>query len=111
MDNPVIIVNEGNFFGTPLTYMVFLPVVGAIFMLLIPRVQESLVKWAALLISLVTAGIGIYVMATFDYSGASGPQMAVNLPWIPVINSRYHIGVDGISLPMIALTLLIVPLC
>src|SRR5215471_2797608 len=104
MDNPVIIVNEGNFFGTPLTYMVFLPVVGALFMLLIPRVQETLIKWSALVVSLAAAGVGIYVLATFDYSQASGQQMAVNLPWIPVINSRYHVGVDGISLPLIALT-------
>jgi NADH-quinone oxidoreductase subunit M len=111
MENPVIIINEGNFFSTPLTYMVFLPVVGAVFMLLIPRVQEALIKWAALLISLVTAGIGVYVLATFNYSEWNGPQMAVNVPWIPVINSRYHVGIDGISLPLIALTLLIVPLC
>jgi NADH-quinone oxidoreductase subunit M len=111
MDNPVVIVNQGNFFGTPLTYLVFLPVVGALFMLLIPRMQETLIKWSALIISLATAAIGVYVLATFDYSNSSGPQMSVNLPWIPVINSRYHVGVDGISLPLIALTLLIVPLC
>jgi NADH-quinone oxidoreductase subunit M len=35
----------------------------------------------------------------------------VDKEWIPFINSRYIVGIDGISLPMIALTMLIVPLC
>ena len=30
--------------------------------------------------------IGVYVLATFDYSQSGGSQMSVNLPWIPVIN-------------------------
>ena len=38
-------------------------------------------------------------------------QFVVDKTWIDVINSRYIIGIDGISLPLIALTMLIVPLC
>ena len=38
-------------------------------------------------------------------------QFVSRPPWIDVINSRYHVGIDGISLPLVALTLLIVPLC
>ena len=38
-------------------------------------------------------------------------QFVVDKSWIDVINSRYIVGIDGISLPLLALTLLIVPLC
>ena len=38
-------------------------------------------------------------------------QFVVDKQWIPVINARYIMGLDGISLPLLALTLLVVPLC
>ena len=41
----------------------------------------------------------------------SALQFVVDKAWIPVINSRYIVGIDGISLPLIALTMLVVPLC
>jgi NADH-quinone oxidoreductase subunit M len=65
----------------------------------------------ALLASLAALGVGVYVFAHFDYNHTSALQMQVNRPWIDVINARYHMGVDGISLPLLGLTLLIVPLC
>ena len=45
------------------------------------------------------------------YDNAGELQYVVDEKWISVINSRYIMGVDGMSLPLIALTLLIVPLC
>ncbi len=35
----------------------------------------------------------------------------IDKAWIPFINSHYHLGLDGISLPLVALTMLVVPLC
>jgi NADH-quinone oxidoreductase subunit M len=55
--------------------------------------------------------IGILVMVNFDYDATGKLQFVVDKSWIPIINSRYIVGVDGISLPLIALTLLVVPLC
>jgi NADH-quinone oxidoreductase subunit M len=101
----------GTFFGTPLTYAIFAPLVGALIMMLIPKGQESLHKIVAMATALVTAGIGVFVLATFDYGRAGEMQFPVDIPWISAINSRYILGIDGISLPMFALTLLIVPLC
>jgi NADH-quinone oxidoreductase subunit M len=114
----LVVHNIGSFFGTPLTYVVFVPLVGVLLMLLIPRAQEETHKVVALATSLIAAGIGVYILANFDYDAAGSIQAIngdvgnpVNLPWIPAINSRYIVGVDGISLPMVALTLLVVPLC
>jgi len=94
-----------------LTGAVFVPAIGAVLCMLWPKEDETGVKIVALLTSLVALGFGVYVFAHFDYGHSSVLQMAVNRPWINVINSRYHIGVDGISLPMFGLSLFIVPLC
>jgi NADH-quinone oxidoreductase subunit M len=103
--------NIGTFFGTPLTYMVFAPLVGALVMMLVPKTEEAMHKVLALVTSLVSAGIGVYVLVNFVYDRAQEMQFDVNLPWITAINSRYIVGIDGISLPLVALTLFIVPLC
>jgi NADH-quinone oxidoreductase subunit M len=104
------VVDTGTFWN-PLTYAVFLPLVGLLVMLVVPRAEESLHKLIALVTTLATAGIGIFLLTDFDYGSAGDLQFTANLPWIEVINSRYIIGLDGISLPLFALTLLVVPLC
>src|SRR5918993_3068689 len=105
MDNNQFLTDWG------LTLMVFLPLAGALVMLLIPRTEDNVHRWVALLVTLATAGIGAAVIADFDYGDSDVLQFVVNRPWIDVINARYVVGIDGLSVPLIALTLLIVPLC
>jgi NADH-quinone oxidoreductase subunit M len=90
---------------------VFIPVIGALVIAAIPRRNELLIKATALITTLVTLGLGVYLIAQFDYDSTSKLQFAVNRPWIDVINSRYHVGIDGISLPMVLLTMLITVVC
>jgi len=105
MDNNQFLTDWG------LTLMVFLPLAGALVMLLIPKSEEATHKWLALVVALATAGIGAAVIADFDYGATDSLQFAVDKPWIDVISSRYAIGIDGLSIPLIALTLLVTPLC
>jgi NADH-quinone oxidoreductase subunit M len=105
MDNNQFLTDWG------LTLMVFLPLAGALVMLLIPKEQEQVHKVVALVASLGAAAFGIAVFADFDYDRTDTLQFVVNERWIDVISSRYFIGLDGLSLPLIALTLLITPLC
>src|SRR5688572_23455175 len=105
MDNNQFLTDWG------LTLMVFMPLAGAVVMLLIPKSEEATHKWVALVVALATAGIGAAVIADFDYGATDSLQFAVDKPWIDVINSRYAIGIDGLSVPLIALTLLVTPLC
>jgi NADH-quinone oxidoreductase subunit M len=84
----------------------FLPLAGAILMMLVPRESEDTHKWIALLTTLATFAVGIWVLAEFDY-GESGLQMVVQEKWIDVINAQYHIGIDGISLPLFVLSMFI----
>ncbi|HYD09925.1 MAG TPA: NADH-quinone oxidoreductase subunit M, partial [Acidimicrobiales bacterium] len=67
-----------------LTVGTFLPLAGAIVMMLVPRESEETHKWIALLTTIATFGVGIWVLAEFDYT-SSGLQFAVNEKWIDVI--------------------------
>ena len=94
-----------------LTVATFLPAVGAVVMLLIPRKEEEIHKLLALVVSLATAAIGVALLVDFDYGDAGQLQYVVDTSWIEIINSRYILGLDGMSLPLMALTMAIVPLC
>src|ERR687898_853974 len=94
-----------------LTLMVFLPLAGALVMLLIPKEEEQTHRWVALLASLAAAGVGVALLADFDYDNTQRLQFVQDQSWIDVIHSRYLVGIDGLSVPLVALTLLIVPLC
>jgi NADH-quinone oxidoreductase subunit M len=93
-----------------LSLAVFLPAVGALVVLAIPRAEEQLIKQAALLFTLGTLGITIAITADFDFDQGS-LQFEQNKAWIDVINSRYHVGIDGLSLPLLVLSALITVLC
>src|SRR5207244_11060395 len=94
-----------------LTAAIFLPVIGAALLGLVPRRSEAALKAGALLASLASLGLVVYLMARFDYGQSSRLQFSVNAKWIEVIHSRFHIGIDGISLPLLALSALITVLC
>jgi NADH-quinone oxidoreductase subunit M len=100
-----------SFDSWALSLAVFVPMVGVAAMLFIPRAQETLLKETALLTTVVTAAIGVYLLVQFDYGKSDLLQFDVDKQWIEVINSRYHIGIDGISLPLLALSMLITVLC
>src|SRR5438309_1359940 len=90
---------------------IFIPIIGAVLLGLVPRRAELTLKAGALLASLASLGLVVYLMARFDFGHSSRFQFVVNNQWIPVIHSRYHIGLDGISLPLLALSALITVLC
>jgi NADH-quinone oxidoreductase subunit M len=94
-----------------LSVAVFLPMVGALALMVWPKDQESGLKGIALLTTLATAAVGVYLLVQFDYDAADRLQFVVDNSWIDVINSRYHVGIDGISLPLLALSMLITLLC
>ena len=94
-----------------LTLAVFLPAVGMVVVLAIPRAQELAIKVTALLTTLATLGVGIALLARFDFDMTGQLQYDVNKSWIDVINSRYHMGIDGIALPLLLLTMLITVMC
>ncbi len=93
-----------------ISLMVFLPLIGAALMAFVPASQEENHKTIALFTTLATGLVGILLIADFDYDNSDVLQFAVDARWIEVINARYTVAMDGMSLPLIALTLLVVPL-
>ena len=94
-----------------LTLGTFIPTLGAIILLFVPSVRETTLK----AIGTVSAGLallaGIFVIFEFDFGRAGDIQLEVNEEWIPQIDANYHIGVDGVGLPLFLLSLLVSFLC
>jgi NADH-quinone oxidoreductase subunit M len=93
-----------------LILVTFVPLAGALVMMAVPKESEGTHKAIALVASLIAAAIGVLLLVDFDYGNAETLQYVVDRQWIEVINSRFILGLDGLSLPLLALTLLIVPL-
>ena len=93
-----------------LTLITFVPLAGALVAMAIPKDEEETHKWWALVVSLATLGLGAWLLLDFDYDRAGALQYVVDESWIDVIGAGYTLGIDGMSLPLIALTVLVMPL-
>ncbi|MCZ7548557.1 MAG: NADH-quinone oxidoreductase subunit M [Anaerolineales bacterium] len=103
-----------NFFTEPLTLMTFFPLVGVIVLLFVPSAQKNLMRWIALIASLVTFGISIWA---FFFSGqyvVSNPdlQLVARYDWITVAgwNIQYYLAADGLSILLVLLTTILSPI-
>ena len=92
-----------------LTIMGLLPLIGAGLIALLPVTNAKLVKQSALLASLLVAALGITMTVGFD-RGVTGFQYIERYSWIPSLGISYQLGVDGISLILILLSVLLVPI-
>ncbi|MCE2412749.1 NADH-quinone oxidoreductase subunit M [Candidatus Poribacteria bacterium] len=93
-----------------LSLMIFIPLLGMIAVLLLPRESEELVKRVTLLFTLIPLALAVALFISYDRSTA-GTQYVVNVPWIQAFNIQYHIGIDGLSVTLLLLTALLGPIC
>ena len=93
-----------------LAVITFVPLVGVVVMMAIPKGEEQLHKLVALIATTLPFAVGIWLLAEFNYHKASKLQFGIDRRWIEIIHSRFTMGVDGIALPLLMLTLFIVPL-
>ena len=92
-----------------LTSMGLLPLIGAGLIALLPATNAKLVKQSALLVSVLVAALGITITIGFD-RGVTGFQYVERYSWIPSLGISYQLGIDGISLILILLSVLLVPI-
>ena len=87
-----------------LSLVIWLPIAGG-FVVLAARGDENAnaARWIALIFSLFTLLICIPLYLGFNIHDAN-MQFVENIPWLPLINANYALGVDGISLLFIMLT-------
>ena len=92
-----------------LTSMGLLPLIGAGLVALLPATNAKLVKQSALLVSVLVAALGITMTIGFDRD-VTGFQYVERYSWIPSLGISYQLGIDGISLILILLSVLLVPI-
>lgn len=94
---------------SPLSALVMSPAIGALLLSAFPASAKSAQRMAATLVSLVPLAIALQLWARFDID-ARGFQFVVQAPWIPEFGVSWFLGIDGISLLLILLTVVLTPL-
>ncbi len=96
-----------------LSVTTFLPAVGAVLIYVMARGSDEAAnrtaRWIALWTTIVTLAVSLILVARFDPTN-TGFQFVEQATWLAT-GIRYHIGVDGISLPFVILTTALMPLC
>ncbi|PIE31443.1 MAG: NADH-quinone oxidoreductase chain 13 [Ilumatobacter coccineus] len=90
-----------------LTVGTFLPLAGVLVMMFIPAAREQVHKLVAVVASAATLLVGVITLIKFDYGQSDKLQFVVDADWIKVIKAGYTIGLDGISLPLYLLSMVV----
>jgi len=90
-----------------LTVLTFLPLLGALGLLFIPKEEENLLRGSAITIALVTFGVSLCLL--FNWSD-SGFNHVVDVEWVKSLGIHFHLGADGISLWLVLLTTFLMPI-
>ncbi len=91
--------------GFLLSILIWLPILGAVAVMVVGEQRPALAKGLALVIAMAAFLLGLPLFFAFDTTTAA-MQFVENKPWIETFNINYHLGVDGFSAPLILLTLL-----
>jgi NADH-quinone oxidoreductase subunit M len=86
------------------------PAAGAAALAIAP-LSDRAAKALGVVASGATFLVAVVAAARFDYGAAGRLQDTIDTRWLPAIDVRFHLGVDGISLPLVALTALLTLLC
>lgn len=99
-----------NQFGFPLTSLVlWLPALGALALLFVPRANQSAQRSLALAVALLTFVAALPLAAAFQ-AGQPGFQAADALDWVRAWGVGYRVSVDGLSVWLVLMTALLTPL-
>ena len=93
-----------------LTALIVLPLVGAAVVWALPGAARRRAREVALGFALVEVGLLVAAFTQFDVAQAWRHQLLETRPWIPQLGVSYAVGVDGLGLLLIALSVLLVPL-
>ncbi|MDI9408424.1 MAG: NADH-quinone oxidoreductase subunit M [Candidatus Pacebacteria bacterium] len=93
-----------------ISILTFLPLVGVLLLLLLKPGSDHTAKWIALVVSTIVFLLSLLLWSGFD-SSSSAMQFVENYAWIPSLNIRYHMGIDGLSLFFVLLSAFLTPIC
>lgn len=90
-----------------LSILILLPALASLGMLLIPPDRKPVIKTWALGASLLNLALGLGIW--FGFKPEAGFQFVEQANWLPALGISYHIGLDGLSILIAMLTLLLTP--
>src|SRR5574342_1072300 len=93
-----------------LSYMIFIPLAGAVVVLMLPSKSHNLIRWVAAAFTVPPLLMAFWLYNQFDPS-KSGLQFIEKYSWIPAYNISYYLGIDGLSISMVILTALLCFIC
>ncbi|MGH8570174.1 MAG: NADH-quinone oxidoreductase subunit M, partial [Gammaproteobacteria bacterium] len=86
-----------------LSLVIWLPILGGVAVLSLADRDRAAVLKLSLSIALATFVLSLPLYFGFD-TATHAMQLVERVPWIPAFGIEYHLGIDGISLPLILLT-------
>ena len=100
-----------DFLLQPLTLVTFFPLLGVFVILFIKRENKTTIRWVALITSLITFGLSLWVLVLFKPADPD-LQMVIDIPWIEVAGWEitYLMGIDGMSILLVLLTTFLTPI-
>jgi NADH-quinone oxidoreductase subunit M len=91
-----------------LTIIAFSPILAAVILLFVPKERTLAVRVIALVATIISLALAVLVFVLYPQAPANDPSLPFKfedqVPWVPSIGISYHVGADGINLPMILLT-------
>src|SRR5690606_28149628 len=91
-----------------LTWLILLPVLGAIAVLLVPRRRSEVILPLGTAVSVLPLALAGYIFAVFE--PVAGYQFVERAVWWEPWGISWHVGIDGISMPLVVLTTILVPI-
>ncbi len=91
------------FSGHLLSVLIWLPIAGGAAVLAVGNDNASAARWLSLIVALATLVFSVPLYTQFS-DGTAAMQFVEHASWIPSINARFSLGVDGIAMPLILLT-------
>jgi NADH-quinone oxidoreductase subunit M len=98
---------DPNTAGWALITALALPLVGAALMLFIPSSADRTIRRFAVVVTGVAFAFVTVLTASFDYGRSGELQFVTDVAWIEAINARFHLAIDGISIPLFFLSYLL----
>ncbi len=86
-----------------LSVIIFTPLVAALIILMIPADRKTEIRMAALISAIFALALSFWVYLSYDQA-AAGYQFIEKYNWLPQFGISLHLGVDGISTPLVLLT-------
>jgi NADH-quinone oxidoreductase subunit M len=93
-----------------LVIMTFFPLLGVLVLALLAPHQKNAMRWTALITTLITFGVSLWVLSQFDPTKST--NLAIQFPWFRLagVPIEFYLGVDGLSILMVLLTTFLTPI-